>query len=172
VISDININGDIDGIECCKILQSKYKTPLIFVTANRDIDTLKKVFGVNFVGCLVKPLCEDELETMINIVVLKYGLASEKARYIINDQYSYCYKIETLFYNDHPVELTKKETKLLLSLIEAKGSMVSYNTLEYNIWHGEQVGDGTRRQLVHRFKKKTPDFPIKLLKGLGYKLEA
>ena len=172
VISDIKIDADIDGIECCKILQSKYKTPVVFVTAYRDIATLKKASGVDFVGYLVKPFREDELETMINLVVLRYGLTSEKARYIINDRYSYCYKIEELFYNDNPVELTKKENKLLLSLIEANGSIVSYNTLEHNIWRGEQVGDGTRRQLVHRFKQKAPNFPIKLLKGLGYKLEA
>jgi DNA-binding response OmpR family regulator len=171
VISDINIDGDIDGIECCKILQSKYNIPVVFVTAYRDIETLRKASEVDFIGYLVKPFREDELETMINLVVLKYGFISEKAKYVINDIYSYCYKTGELFYNDNPVELTKKEQGLLLSLIEANGSVISYSTLEHSIWQGEQVGDGARRQLLYRFKQKAPNFPIKLLKGLGYKLE-
>lgn len=171
VVSDINIEGKIDGIECCQILQNKYTTPVIFVTAYRDIETLRKASGLEFVGYLVKPFCEDELETMINLVVLKYGLTFQKDRYVICDRYSYCYKMDKLFSDDNPVELTKKENRFLLSLIEANGALVSYNTLEHNIWRGEHVGENTRRQLVHRFKQKVPNFPLRLLKGLGYKLD-
>ena len=171
VVSDINIQGDVDGIECCRILQSKYNTPVIFVTAYRDIETLKKASSVDFVGYLVKPFREDELETMINLAIVKCELLIQRDRLVICDRYSYCYKIDNLLFDNKPIELTKKENKFLLSLLEANGSVVSYNTLEHNIWDGEPVGESTRRQLVHRFKQKAPNFPLTLVKGVGYKLE-
>lgn len=171
VISDINIDGDLDGVECCKILQNKYKLPIIFITAYRDMNTLKKASDVDFVGYLVKPFREDELETMIHLATLKYGLLTQKDRYIICEKYSYCYNINDLLLDNIPIKLTKKENRFLLSLIGAKGSVVSHNTLEHDIWYGEQVDENTRRQLVHRFKQKAPNFPLILVKGIGYKLE-
>jgi len=170
VVSDINIHGEIDGIECCGILQSKYSVAIIFITAYRDIDTLKKASMINFVGYLVKPFREDELETMLNFAILKNGLLNKKERYFINDTFSYCYKTDKLFMNDEVVSLTKKENKLLLELIKAKGTIVSYQTLEQNIWDGEAVDDNARRQLVHRFRQKALNFPLMLIKGVGYKL--
>ena len=69
LISDINIEGEVDGIECCSILQNHYKIPVIFVTAYREINRLKKASNVDFVGCLEKPFREDELKTMIKLAI-------------------------------------------------------------------------------------------------------
>lgn len=171
VISDINIDGEIDGIECCQILQSKYHTPIIFITAYRDVDTLKKASNVDFVGYLVKPFREDELETVINLAIFKYELLNKKDRYIICDNYSYCHKNNTLLFKNEPITLTKKENRFLQILLKAKGALVSYDALDYDIWNDKLVGDGARRQLVHRFKQKALNFPITLVKGIGYKLD-
>lgn len=171
VISDIDIEGDIDGIECSRILQSKYNTPVIFLTAYRDIDTLEKASSVEFVGYLVKPFREDELETMVNLAILKYGLLNNKERDIICDNYSYCYKTDELLFKNEIITLTKKEKMLLQTLLRARGSVVLYSTLDSNVWNDQVVGESSRRQLVHRFKQKAPDFPIVLIKGIGYKLD-
>ncbi|MBU1658510.1 response regulator [bacterium] len=171
VISDINIQGEITGIECCSILQNKYNVSLIFITAYRDIETLKKASEVDFVGYLIKPFREDELETMLNLFVIKSETQAAQKKYILNDDYSYCFQAEKLFMGKQTVTLTASENKLLLALIRANGSIVSYNVMDYDVWNGESVSDGTRRQLIHRFKQKAPHFPIKLIRGMGYKLE-
>ncbi len=171
MISDINIQGDVDGVECCKTLQKLYNIPVIFITAYRDAITLEKASHVDFIGYLVKPFREDELETLIQLAILKYGLLTKQDRYVICDRYSYCYNTDELFFNNDKIELTKKENKLLLSLIEANGSVVFYSTLEYKVWEGKQVSESSRRQLVHRFKQKLPHFPLELAKGFGYKLK-
>ncbi len=170
VISDINIDGDMDGIECCRILQNKYTTPIIFITAYRDIDTLKKASNIDFVGYLVKPFREDEVETVVNLAIFKYELLNTKDRYIICDNYNYCYKSDELLFKNRPITLTKKENKFLQTLLKAKGSVVPYEALDYDVWDDKQIGDSARRQLVHRFKLKAPNFPLELVKGLGYKL--
>ncbi len=170
VISDININGDMDGIECCRILQDKYNTPVIFITAYRDTDTLKKASNIDFVGYLVKPFREDELETVVNLAIFKHELLNVKDRYVICDNYSYCHRNDELLFKNKTIILTKKENTFLQTLIRAKCSVVSYNTIDYDVWNNEIVGESTRRQLVHRFKQKVPKFPIELIKGVGYKL--
>lgn len=170
VISDINIQGDMDGIECSLLLQEKYNLPIIFVTAYRDIGTLKKASAVDFVGYIVKPFREDELETMISLAILKYDLSTQNDIYKICDNYSYSHVTNELFFQNKAITLTKKETMFIATLVLAKGAVVPHNILDRNIWNGELVEDGTRRQLVHRFKYKAPKLPFSLLKGVGYKL--
>ncbi len=170
IISDISIDGDMDGIECCNILQTNYNIPVIFVTAYHDLNTLEKASNVDFVGYLIKPFREDELNTMMQLAILKYKLLEKKKKLIINQYYSYSYDENKLFFKDKPIKLTRKENSFLLLLIKAHGALVSYDNIEHNIWQDEQVDDGTRRQLIYRFKQKLQDFPFELIKGLGYKL--
>ena len=171
VISDINIQGNMDGIECCSLLQKNNKVPIIFITAYRDIQTLEKASRVDFVGYLVKPFCEDELETMINLAIFKYGLITTDDRYKICDNYSYSKETNKLYFQDTALMLTKKESSFITLIIQAKGSVVPYQNLDEAIWNGELVDDGNRRQLVYRFRNKAPDFPLTLVKGIGYKLK-
>jgi len=170
IISDININGNIDGIECCKILQKKYDIPIIFITAYRDIDTLNKASDIDFIGYLVKPFREDELETMLNLTVIKYTKVSTKIHKISQD-YTFNYKENKLFYKNTPIDLTKKESKFLRTLLNAKGNVVSHDIIDDYVWESEPVYDSTRRALVHRFKQKLPNFPLELIKGKGYKIK-
>jgi len=39
------------------------------------------------------------------------------------------------------------------------------------IWGESPIDGNTRRQLVYRFKQKAPYFPLKLVKGFGYRIE-
>ena len=171
VISDINIQGNMDGIECCSLLYQNYKIPIIFVTAYKDIETLKKASEVDFIGYLVKPFREDELETMINLAIVKYGLFNMDDRYKICENYSYSHKTNELYFNSNIITLTKKEISFISIIIQAKGSIVPYENIDEIIWNGELVDDGNRRQLVYRFRNKAPSFPLLLVKGVGYKLD-
>jgi len=170
IISDINLQGDMDGIECCKILQSRYDIPVIFITAYKDIETLKRVSSINFAGYLVKPFREDELVVKVNLAIIKNEQLAKKDKQVLNDRYSYSFKTKELFLNDEPIYLAKKEQYFLELLIKANGTIVPYYTIEHTIWHGEFVQDTTRRQLIHRFKQKAPDFPFELVKNQGVRL--
>jgi two-component system OmpR family response regulator/two-component system response regulator QseB len=122
-------------------------------------------------GYLVKPFREDELETMITLSMIKSQTQSAQARYVIDEDYSYCYKTQKLLLDGKEVPLTTSENKLLLALIRANGAPVSHEILDYELWNGGLVGESTRRQLIHRLRQKAPNFPIKPVKGMGYKLE-
>ncbi len=170
VISDINIEGEIDGIAISKTLHDQYDAPIIFITAYKDKDTLKRASKIDFAGYLIKPFREDELEALINIAIFKYNLPKLKLKLTLDDNYSYCMETNKLFYDEELISLTKIETKFIQLLINSKGEILSYNNIEQNIWNGAIVTEDTRRQLIYRFKKKLPNFPLKLKKGVGYKL--
>ena len=170
IISDINIEGDLDGITTSRIIHERYKIPVIFITAYKDIETLKKASLVDYAGYVMKPFREDELETLINLTILKYNLPKTVQKIKINEDYSYCSIEDTLFYKTQEVQLTKKEKKFLQLLINANGEIVDYETIELNIWYDEIVTADTRRKLINRLQKKIPDFPLELKKGVGYRI--
>lgn len=171
VISDINIDGEIDGIECCKMLQDTYHCSVILVSAYNDQTTLKNASTLDFTGYLIKPFREDELLTLLDLIVLRENDKNLYKRKKINDSYDYCPIHQTFYRNEEVIELTQKEKSFLEALIRANGAIVSYDHLSEMIWYGEEVSDEARRQLVYRLKHKLPDFPLKLVKGIGYKLE-
>lgn len=171
VISDINIEGEIDGIECCKMLQDTYYSSVILVSAYNDQTTLQNASTLDFTGYLIKPFREDELTTLLDLIVLRENDENRYKRKKINEVYHYCPTHQTFYRNEEVLELTQKEKTFLEALIRANGAIVSYEHLSEMIWYGEEVSDEARRQLVYRLRHKLPDFPLKLVKGIGYKLE-
>lgn len=170
IISDINIEGDLDGIECCEMLQKEYSIPTIFLTAYRDANTLKRASTVEFVGYLVKPFRDDELQMMIELATYKYKLQEKIDRCIISNTYSYSFKTKELYHHSSKIDLTAKETSFINLLTKQANSTISYAIMEEKVWDKKQTTEGTRRQFVRRFKQKLPNLPLELIKGIGYKL--
>lgn len=167
VISDIHIDGSLDGIDVCKVLQTKYNVDVLFLTAFNDIKTLQKASDIYFVGYILKPFRQDELETIINIE--KYKNIS-KSIFRINKEYSYDSINKILKFKDQIIKLTKKEILFLDILLKNKNNIVSYHDIESYVWDLEYVDENTRRQLLYRFTTKVKTFPLKLIKGVGYKI--
>lgn len=167
---DININGEIDGIEVATILSKSYNIPIIFITAFKDKDTLKRVASIDFVGYIVKPFREDELEVLLNLAIFKYDLLFDTNILKITNQYSYNFKEQKLYKYDNLAQLTQKELKLISLLANAKGNIVRYQDIDSIVWYNKIVSDDSRRQLFHRLKNKLEDFPFEIEKGIGYKI--
>ncbi|MDD3592744.1 MAG: response regulator [Sulfurovum sp.] len=170
VISDINIEGETDGISCCKVLQESYDVSVILVSAYNDMATLQSASSLDFTGYLIKPFREDELLTLLDLINLREKRKEHHRRKKIDGVFSYCPRHQTFYKEDQVVELSQKEKSFLEALIRANGAIVSYQYLNDMIWDGEEVSDVARRQLVFRLKQKLPGFPLKLVKGVGYKL--
>lgn len=167
---DININGDLDGIQAANIINKTHNIPIIFLTAYKDMQTLKRALKIEFVGYIVKPFRDDELETMINIAIVKYDLYKEDQKFKIDDKYSYCFTSNKLYNDNIHIPLTDKENKLLQLLLNAKGSTITYSTMDNIIWHDKIVIDVTRRQLFFRLKNKLQNFPFIVEKNIGYRI--
>lgn len=169
VISDINIEGELNGIETSKILQELYGLAIIFITAYKDKETLEGVSNLT-AAYIVKPFRQEEVEALIEIAILKFSLPKLKQWIKIDKNYTYNMQDKKLFYRDNELSLTKKEELFISLLLSSQHSIVPYEVIDIVLWKEDVVTNDTRRQLIYRFKRKMPDFPIKLIKGKGYTL--
>ena len=77
---------------------------------------------------------------------------------------------QSLFYQDIPMKLGLKEKKLLTILLEARGNIVSFDQLIYEIWSEETVSDSTLRTLIYRLRTKLEHRLIETIPSFGCKL--
>ncbi len=61
IITDINLNGQLDGIEAIARLESDYKIPYIFITAYDDYSRLITSYYLNPVSIITKPIDQTAL---------------------------------------------------------------------------------------------------------------
>lgn len=67
VLMDIRISGASDGIQTAGLLRSRYRLPVVYLTANADAETLERALATAPAGYLVKPYNPHSLRTTIEI---------------------------------------------------------------------------------------------------------
>ena len=72
VLMDINLKGNMDGIETAYAIKTYYDIPIIFLTAFSDEDTLNKVKKIKPSAFIIKPFQERELEIAVDTALFKY----------------------------------------------------------------------------------------------------
>lgn len=170
IISDINIKGDIDGIDVCKTIQNIYNTSVIYLTAYKDEQTLQRASQTDFSGYLLKPFREDELLVLLQLSITKLKSLTENRFVYLNKEYNYDEVSKKVFFHNHEIDLTFKEHQLFFLLISHKNSLVSFDMIEDSLWNNEPVSNATRRQLIFRLRNKLSDLNIENIKSLGIKL--
>lgn len=65
VILDVNLKGDIDGIEAGRQIRNALGTPLIYLTGSWDPDTFIRASGTLPCAFLSKPFDESEIQSAI-----------------------------------------------------------------------------------------------------------
>jgi DNA-binding NarL/FixJ family response regulator len=69
MLIDINLKGEINGIETAKQLQAHFRVPIIFITGYSDEETIKETKKIKPVGYFVKPLDFNKLKSTIESVI-------------------------------------------------------------------------------------------------------
>lgn len=179
VFMDINIDGPDDGIICAKLLNKKVQVPIIYTTAYEDSNTISEANNSNIFGYLIKPFSFSNVESAINIAVLfisklKRSEKSEPYKHnCIQIGSNYCFNIDslTLFFNDNPIKLTKKELDLIEVFSLNINQNISYETLIQKVWRNKNIANSTIRDTISRLKKKIPNVYIKNVPNVGYILK-
>ena len=65
VLMDIELNGQLDGIEAARQIREMSEIPVIFMGAFSDVDTVQRAFLTIKAGYLVKPV---QLETLSKVI--------------------------------------------------------------------------------------------------------
>ena len=171
---DINL-PDGNGFDICRRLKEKM---ILFFYYGRD-DEGSVVMGLD-IGAddyITKPFRIRELQSRIRSVLRRAG-----RRY--KDDIIYQYGNVTVnttkgsvTKNEEDVFLTALEYRLLLTLINNEGHVLTRNRLIESIWDvsGDFVNDNTLTVYIKRLREKIEDDPqnpkiIKTVRGIGYKI--
>ena len=162
-ILDINVPS-IDGINILKeIRESDKNIPILIISSNIDLDTIKNAYGYGCNDYLKKPFFIDELEVKIEKLC---QLDNETIE--LNDGFTYNMEKREL-YKEQLVKLTKKETLLLHQLITHKNKVLSYDHILNYVWEGDIATTDSIRTLVMRLRKKIPQNSLETIVDFGYK---
>ena len=71
VLLDINLDGEMDGIEIAQILDVQGDIPFIFLTAHAEEAIIKRVKGTLQYGYIKKPFADDDLRIGIELALSK-----------------------------------------------------------------------------------------------------
>lgn len=174
ILMDINLGEEgKDGIETTKKIQKMSKIPVIYITGSTDLETLNRAIETNPVSYITKPFKREDLKSNILLGLYKSNKNPNFENKELHDLglgYFFDIKTNKLFYQDFPIKLSKKETLLLKILIEAKGELVSFEDLEYQLWPTRTVSASTLRTLIYRLRTKLEHKLIDTVQMAGCRL--
>ncbi len=180
ILMDINIKGPVDGIQLTKDILSMYDFPVIFITAHNDDETFEELLELAPYGFIEKPFSRKDIVFTLQLAYQRYlsheknskvKSANQPREYLIlNEHYSYSRALKILYYDDQPVKLSSKQSKLLEVLIQNINYTVGYDVLTSAIWGDDTVADSALRTLVYYMRKTLPDLPLLSYSKIGYSI--
>ncbi|KAF5060101.1 putative transcriptional regulatory protein pdtaR [anaerobic digester metagenome] len=69
VLMDINIQGEIDGIETASMIKKGFSIPVVYVTSHSDGPTLERAKATKPNGFIIKPFGDDDLRVAIDLAL-------------------------------------------------------------------------------------------------------
>lgn len=168
---------DGSGYDVCKKIKEKGDLPVIFLTAYDDEVNVVMGFELGADDYIAKPFRLKELLVRIKSVLRRYNKDSADGiikikELTINTNEAKVYK------NGTEIILTAMEYRLLLILLNNRGTVLSRAKLLENIWDIDSafVEDNTLTVYIKRLRDKIEEdianpVYIKTVRGLGYVIE-
>ena len=120
VLMDINIKGDMDGIETAADIRTKFNTPIVFSTAYHDEKRLDRVKLTMPYGYILKPVQEKELRVTLEIAFHTAKIEAKNRQ--VEASLKESEKLSRLLMDSlpHPAMLIKKNRTVIASNKVAK----------------------------------------------------
>lgn len=158
ILMDIHIDGDKDGIETAKDIQEISNIPILYLTAFTDDKTMQRAIETEPVAYLVKPFKREELKSTILLGLYKTNYPQEvtvcKNCEALGFEYYFDIINHILYYKNQAIKLGVKERGFLAILVNAKGSIVTFDSIENILWPDSPVSQGAIRTLIYRLRTK------------------
>ncbi len=174
ILMDINLGDEMDGIDLYKSFNTRI--PIIYLTAYQDEKTISKAVETDPLGYLIKPYNENELLALLKLATYKIHnnitkVKSGESLLDIGEGYFYNIEENQLYFNDMYIKLSPKEVSLFKLLIEARGDVVNFNTIENVLWQDKVPSASSIRTLIYRLRGKLQYKLITTEQHQGIKLE-
>ena len=171
IISDVMM-PKMDGFELIKELRSsKYKIPILLITAKNSIEDKKEGFLLGADDYMVKPIDIEELLLRVK-VLLRRSKSTTEMKLQINDVLL-DYTQMTVTKNDKIYFLAQKEFLLLYKLLSSPDTVFTRQEIMEEIWGLDSESDYRTIDVhIKRIREKicdVDDFEIITIRGIGYK---
>ncbi|MFD1466342.1 response regulator transcription factor [Lapidilactobacillus mulanensis] len=168
---------DLNGFEVCRRIRKEKSTPIIMVTAKDSV--LDRVAGLDDGAddYLVKPFAIEELLARLRALIRRSeaGQQTKKAeqQQIVFRDLIIEPQTRTVIRGNEIIQLSKRESSLLLILIENANTVVARDELLKNVWgYNEEVAtnvvDVYIRYLRNKIDRPNRRSYIQTVRGTGY----
>jgi DNA-binding response OmpR family regulator len=185
ILMDINIKGPEDGIQLTRSILQQYTIPVVFISAYSDGETLEEVMELSPYGFITKPFSAKDVEVAMGIAYKRFRVDKDQPaapkeppqkapadQIRINESFVFDMVARTLYHDNKPVRLNKKQVTLLETLATHLNQIVDYGTIIDAVWPDGVMAESSLRTLVYSVRRILPDLPIESHSKMGYALRS
>ncbi len=174
VILDINL-PDGNGLDLLKFIKkTKAETGVLIVSAKDSLDDKLKGLDWGADDYITKPFHLAELNSRVNSLIRRRKFKGNEK--IVFNEIEIDPTAKTIFANDKPLDLTKKEYHLLLYLITNKNRVLTKEGIAEHLW-GDNIDMVDNYDFIYthmrnirkKLKKNGANDYLNTIYGLGYK---
>lgn len=166
------------GYTICEAAKKLRDVAVIFLTAVDDEGNVVKGLDMGADDYITKPFRIRELISRMKSVLRRYDKRDALESVLTIQDIRIHIKEAKVFKKQEEIILTAMEYRLLLTMVQNIGQVLSRNQLLEGIWDvsGEYVNDNTLTVYIKRLREKLEEDPanpklIKTVRGLGYVLQ-
>ena len=165
-----------NGYHWCEEIRRVSKVPVIFLSSAADNMNIIMAMSMGGDDFIAKPFDMNVLVAKVQAVLRRTYDFGGQTQLIEHRGALLNMSDASLLYNGEPVELTRNDYKILLTLMENRGSIVSRETLMEKLWETDCfVDENTLTVNIARLRKKLDSAGltgfITTKKGIGYIVE-
>lgn len=165
-----------NGYHWCEEIRRVSKVPVIFLSSAADNMNIIMAMSMGGDDFIAKPFDMNVLVAKVQAVLRRTYDFGGQTQLIEHRGALLNMSDASLLYNGKPVELTRNDYKILLTLMENRGSIVSRETLMEKLWETDCfVDENTLTVNIARLRKKLDSAGltgfITTKKGIGYIVE-
>ena len=165
-----------NGYHWCEEIRRVSKVPVIFLSSAADNMNIIMAMSMGGDDFIAKPFDMNVLVAKVQAVLRRTYDFGGQTQVIEHRGALLNMSDASLVYNGEPVELTRNNYKILLTLMENRGSIVSRETLMEKLWETDCfVDENTLTVNIARLRKKLDSAGltgfITTKKGIGYIVE-
>lgn len=166
---------DMDGYEVLRRFRAgRIKTPILILSGLTELDAKIKGLGFGADDYLTKPFSPQELVLRVGAILRRLAGSSEPADVLQFGPIRVDRSAHRVSVNEHEVELTPTEYKLLLTLAERRGRVQARSHLLETVWDAAPDIQ-TRTVDMHIQRLRTKLHPagdlIETVRGFGYRIK-
>ena len=174
IVLDLMLPG-MTGLEVCRALKAESETaaiPVLMLTARSEVKDRVKGLETGADDYVTKPFSPKEVVLRVQGLLRRIRSAAEEINVLEVDGISIDKNSLRATAGSQRLDLTTIEFKLLMTLINNRGRILSRETLLSDVW-GYSTGADTRTVDTHmrRLREKLGDHAAKVetMRGLGYR---